>query len=206
MLSVILQLFLEIQSLKMMALSQSSPEGGRSCSALIGFNSTLRTYLFPKKEHSSLCSRRLLLNRKEQNLTFWWGAYVTVFSTGYVTEQQSWNRNVGKIITQVSAWLSQLNEVLLTVRATEPSRSTTEYNRPRLFIITCNGPETGPGWVNVLMHLWWKVGKTGSLPRTHSWHTWSAGPRGPPGPPGYQTHYCQWCWTPPCLPNLQQSA
>lgn len=45
------------------------PEGGRSCSALIGLNSILGT-LFPPQKHSSLCSRRLPLNRNEQNLTF----------------------------------------------------------------------------------------------------------------------------------------
>lgn len=49
MLSVILQSFLEIQSFKMMALSQSVPK--ESCSTLIGFNSILRTnrVCFPKK-------------------------------------------------------------------------------------------------------------------------------------------------------------
>lgn len=46
--SVILQLFLEIQSLKMISLSQSAPEGGRSCSALMGLNSNFSNFVcFP---------------------------------------------------------------------------------------------------------------------------------------------------------------
>lgn len=92
------------------------------------------------------------------------------------------------------------------MRATEPSRSTTEYSRPWLLIITCKA-RNRPGI---------SQGSTGSpatvprarqahLPPIRSRHTWSAGPRGPPGPPGYRTHYCRWCWTPPCLPNLPRS-
>lgn len=38
----------------------------------------------------------------------------------------------------------------------------------------------------------------------HNWLPWSAAPREGRAPPECQRRYCRWCWTRPCLPDLQK--